>query len=218
MAVAGPVVGLSHLRHVIGDKEILNLPSWQVAAGAHSLIIGPSGSGKTTLLHLLAGLAAPTKGQIEIAGQPLAALSAAQLDRFRGRYIGIVLQRLHLVPALTVSDNLRLARYLAGLSQDDELIRRTLQRLGIADKERRRPERLSQGEAQRVAIARAVINQPELILADEPTSALDDKSCERVIELLLQQAEDCGATLLIATHDGRIKERFARNHYLELTH
>ena len=215
---AKPIVELTDVRHVIGNKEILHLPSWQVAASAHSLILGPSGSGKTTLLHLLAGLAAPTTGQINIAGQALAALPAAQLDRFRGRHIGIVPQRLHLVPALTVDENLYLARYLAGLTQDDELIKQTLERLEIADKNRRRPAHLSQGEAQRVAIARAVINQPKLILADEPTSALDDKSCQQVIELLLQQAQSCGATLLIATHDGRVKERFDQHHYLELAH
>ena len=214
MVADKPAVELTNVRYTIGSQDILSLPSWRVAAAAHSLILGPSGSGKTTLLNLLAGLAAPTAGQINIAGQALAELSATQLDRFRGRHIGIVLQRLHLIPALTVNDNLRLARYLAGLTQDDELITQTLERLGIADKGRRRPNYLSQGEAQRVAIARAVINQPQLILADEPTSALDDKSCQQVLELLLQQAQICGATLLIATHDGRVKERF--NDYLQL--
>ena len=214
MTVDKFAVELTNIRHVIGSQEVLNLPSWHVTTAAHSLILGPSGSGKTTLLNLLAGLATPTAGQLNIAGQALAELSAARLDRFRGRHIGIVLQRLHLIPALTVSDNLRLARYLAGLTQDDDLIAHTLESLSIADKGHRRPNHLSQGEAQRVAIARAVINQPQLILADEPTSALDDKSCQQVLELLLQQAQICNATLLIATHDGRVKEHF--DDYLQL--
>ena len=133
----------------------------------------------------------------------------------RGRHIGVVFQGLHLLAALKVTDNLRLAQYLAGMPQDQARIQATLAALGIAAKAHHYPQQLSQGEAQRVAIARAVLNRPQLILADEPTSALDDHNCERVLDLLFNQADACGATLVIATHDSRIKARFARQLHLD---
>jgi putative ABC transport system ATP-binding protein len=174
----------------------------------------PSGSGKSTLLHLIAGLLRPSRGRVLVAGQDLAALTSAQLDAFRGRMIGIVLQRLHLIPALTVRDNLRLARTLARLPQDAARINGLIADLGLGALAGARPARLSRGEAQRVAIARAVINRPTLILADEPTSALDDANCKAVLALLRAQAEAASATLVIATHDGRLKPHFG--HRLEL--
>ena len=197
-----------------GTRTVVEIPSWTVAPGEHSLILGPSGSGKSTVLHLIAGLLPPSRGHIRVADQDLGALTPAELDAFRGKSIGIVLQRLHLIRALTVKDNLRLAQSLAGLPVRAERIEHLLFELGIAALATARPDRLSQGEAQRVAIARAVINRPALILADEPTSALDDGNAETVLRLLLTQAEASGATLLIATHDGRLKPHFA--HRLEL--
>ena len=140
------------------------------------------------------------------------ALSPAQLDRFRGKHIGIVLQRLHLIDSLTVLNNLLLAQYLAGEPQDAARVRDVLQSLDLADKTNARPHELSHGQAQRVAVARAVVNKPKLLLADEPTSNLDDVRCVQVLDLLLDQAKACGATLVIATHDQRIKSRVA-NHY-----
>jgi putative ABC transport system ATP-binding protein len=203
------------LRHAVAGRIILAVPTWVVPPGAHSLICGPSGSGKTTLLHLIAGLLRPSAGVITVAGQDLDQLGPAGIDAFRGRRIGIVFQTLHLVPALTVADNLRLARYLAGLSRDDGRVMQVLAGLDLGEKAGARPRDLSQGEAQRVAIARAVINAPQLILADEPTSALDDGNCTRVLDLLREQAAACDATLLVATHDHRVKERFDRRLELE---
>jgi putative ABC transport system ATP-binding protein len=202
------LIEIQDLRHGFADKAVLDIPSWRLAEGQHSLLLGPSGSGKTTLLNVIAGLMTPKSGSVAVAGQPLGALSGAALDRFRGRNIGFVFQSLHLVKALSVVGNLRLARYLAGLAPDEARIGRALAALGIGDKADQSPRSLSQGEAQRVAIARAVVNAPKLILADEPTSALDDRSCNQVLELLLEQADDCGATLLIATHDARLRDRF----------
>ncbi|MCC5810879.1 MAG: ATP-binding cassette domain-containing protein [Ectothiorhodospiraceae bacterium] len=186
------------------STEALSLPDWEAAQGEHWLLLGASGSGKTTMLQLAAGLLTPTAGTVEVAEQRLASLSGRTLDRFRGQRIGIVFQTLHLVSALTVEQNLRLAQYLAGLPQDSERITEVLEPLGIAHKRKRRPHQLSQGEAQRVALARAVLNRPSVLLADEPTSALDDRSCEQVAKLLLSQARACGATLVIATHDARL--------------
>ena len=149
-----------------------------------------------------------------VAGQDLGALTPAELDAFRGRMVGIVLQRLHLIPALTVRDNLRLARTLARLPPDPQRLDTLLADLGLAALAGARPRQLSEGEAQRVAIARAVVNRPALILADEPTSALDDANCAAVLALLRAQAETSGATLVIATHDARLKPHF--RHRLEL--
>jgi putative ABC transport system ATP-binding protein len=198
---------ISNLRHAYDGTEVLGVDSWRAEQGSQWLVLGPSGSGKTTLLHALAGILKPSTGSISVAGQDLAALSARELDRFRGRHIGIVLQRLHLMTSLTVLDNLLLAQYLAGLPQDRERALAALAGLDLAGKEGAYPHELSFGQAQRVAVARAVVNRPKLLLADEPTSNLDDERCLQALDLLQSQARACNATLLIATHDQRIKSR-----------
>ena len=209
-----PILMLEGITRAYGARTVVAIPSWTVAAGQHSLILGPSGSGKTTVLHMIAGLRRPSRGDIRVAGQDLGTLTPAQLDAFRGKTIGIVLQRLHLIAALTVRDNLRLARTLARLPPDPARIDTLIADLGLAAVAGARPSRLSEGEAQRVAIGRAVVNHPALILADEPTSALDDANCEAVLALLRAQAEASGATLVIATHDARLQPFF--RHRLEL--
>ena len=203
-----PVLAISDLAQRFGARTVLRVAAWSVAAGRHSLVLGPSGCGKSTLLHLIAGLLRPTEGQIRVAGRNLSALRPAELDRLRGQKIGIVLQNLHLIAAITVRDNLRLARSLAGLPADEQRIEQLLAGLHLTGLAGARPRELSQGEAQRVAIARAVINRPALILADEPTSALDDANCAAVVMLLRRQAEASGATLVIATHDQRLTTHF----------
>lgn len=203
------VLEIADLAHRFGARTVLEIAGWSVVSGRHCLILGPSGCGKSTLLHLIAGLLRPSAGRIVVAGRELGALAPAALDLLRSRTIGIVLQRLHLIGALSVHDNLRLARSLAGLPAAPERIRVLLDQLGLRPLDRALPRQLSQGEAQRVAIARALVNRPALILADEPTAALDDANCAAVAELLLRQAEECGATLLIATHDQRLAPWFA---------
>ncbi len=206
---ASPAVRVGDLRHEFDGRLVLDIPDWTVSPGGNCLVLGPSGSGKTTLLNALAGLLRPTAGNISISGQDIGALAPGELDVFRGRHIGIVFQTLHLVSALSVADNLHLARYLGGLPRDESRLHRILDNLGLGAMASTRPRTLSQGEAQRVAIARAVINDPTVILADEPTSALDDGNAEQVLNLLSEQAKVCGATLIIATHDRRIRDRFA---------
>lgn len=198
---------LQNLRHAYDGTEVLNVPAWQVEQGSQWLVLGPSGSGKTTLLHVLAGILRPATGGVSVAGQDLGALRANALDRFRGRHIGIVLQRLHLMASLNVLDNLLLAQYLARLPRDRDRAVKVLAGLDIADKAGAYPHELSFGQAQRVAVARAVVNLPKLLLADEPTSNLDDGRCLQALELLQGQARACNATLLIATHDQRVKSR-----------
>ena len=208
---------LSKVRHRYDGTVALAVDDWQVKQGEHWLVIGPSGSGKTTLLHLLAGVLHAQEGTVSVAEQDLGRLSQAALDRFRGRHVGIVLQRLHLMTTLTVARNLLLAQYCAGLEQDRARVDEVLSDLGIADKAAAYPRELSHGQAQRVAVGRAVLNRPRLLLADEPTSNLDDDNCAQALELLVKQAERCGATLLIATHDARLKVRFDRQLTLPMT-
>lgn len=198
------------LRHAYGGTTVLSVPSWDVAAGEASLVLGPSGSGKSTLLNVIAGLATPTEGSVRVGGEDVTRLSPAARDAFRARRVGLVLQTLHLIGVVTVRENLRLAQRLAGFRVDDARIDEVLAGLGIAALAGAPAGRLSVGEAQRVAIARAVVNRPSLLLADEPTSALDDANCARALSLLAGQAAACGATLLVATHDNRIRDRFAR--------
>ncbi|MCX7151026.1 MAG: ABC transporter ATP-binding protein [Proteobacteria bacterium] len=201
------MLSLRDLRHDYDGQGALSLRDWDAGRGEHWLVLGASGCGKTTLLHIIAGLLRPTSGTLTVDGQELAALKPAALDRFRARRIGIVLQKLHLIKTLSVLDNVLLAQYLAGLPQDRAHATRLLAGLGLAEKAAAMPRALSQGEAQRVAIARAVVNRPALLLADEPTASLDDAACDQVLDTLFAQAGAVGATLLIATHDQRVKRR-----------
>jgi putative ABC transport system ATP-binding protein len=179
--------------------------------GRKLLLLGPSGSGKTTLLSVIAGLLPPDKdGSVLFAGQDLYRLAPRLRDRLRGREFGFVFQALHLLPSLTLRQNIALAAALSGAKTDNERVDSLLSALGLADKAHRRPDALSQGEQQRAAIARAVLNRPRLIIADEPTSALDDANAAAVMALLERQSAETGAALLIATHDSRIAGHFDR--------
>ena len=202
------MISVRALAHRYGAAEALRLPEWRVAQGERWLVLGASGSGKTTLLHILAGLVRPSGGEVEVFDTDILSLEGTRLDAWRGANVGIVLQALHLVKHLTVRDNLRLAQYLAHLPQDEARVADTLGALGVADKAARKPAQLSQGEQQRVAIARAVVNRPRLLLADEPTANLDDAAAEAAIALLAEQAGRYGATLVVATHDARVKRNF----------
>jgi putative ABC transport system ATP-binding protein len=184
------------------------LPDVTILPGQHTLLLGPSGCGKTTFINVVAGLQTIDAGEVEVAGTVLARLNASARDRYRGATIGLVMQRLHLIAALSVADNLRLAAKLSGAELDSARLKKLTEDLHIADKLDRRPRQLSQGEAQRVAIARALVNRPRLVLADEPTSALDDENAAGAITLLLEQAAAHDATLVVATHDARIQGHF----------
>ena len=190
--------------------QTLTFPDFTCQKGEQWLLLGQSGSGKTTLLHLLGGLLSPTKGNVKVGDTTLKSLSTSALDKFRGKHIGIIFQKAHFVRSLTVQENLILAQQLAGVTVDKNRISELLNRLNVGHKLHSKTNELSQGEQQRVAIARAIVNQPTVILADEPTSALDDENCEEVIQLLEEQAAAVGATLLVVTHDGRLKERFEK--------
>jgi putative ABC transport system ATP-binding protein len=196
------------LRYSYDSTNALNFPDITCGRGEQWLLLGQSGSGKTTLLHLLGGLLSPKSGSITINDKDISILRGAALDHFRGQNIGIIFQTAHFVRALTVEENLLLALDLAGNKKDKSLIFNFLEKLNLGHKLKSRPDALSVGEAQRLNIIRALINKPSIILADEPTSALDDRNTEEVIQLLETQAKEANSTLLIVTHDGRLKNYF----------
>jgi putative ABC transport system ATP-binding protein len=192
-----------------GD-DVLRLDEFALEANSNILVVGPSGCGKTTLLHLIAGLLQPRSGRVIVDGQDLADLSPSARDRFRGQHIGIVLQQFHLLPTLTAMQNLLVAQTIAGLPANRAAAHSMLNALGVDERVDAYPHELSIGQQQRVAIARALVNHPKLLLADEPTSNLDDEACASVAELLLGTARKQGVSLLVATHDTRLKSRIAR--------
>ena len=198
---------LKSVNHSFGELS-LNYPDWNVSSGEHSVILGSSGSGKTTLLHLIGGLLSATSGEILVDNQDLSVMKQAVLDRFRGENIGIVFQKPHLISSLTVMENLTLAQFLGGGKTNVKEAIEMLDQLAITELKNRRIHQISQGQAQRVSIARALLNKPKLLLADEPTASLDDKNCERVISLLKKQVELSKSTLIVATHDQRVKSEF----------
>lgn len=189
-------------------------PDISITHSQHSLLLGDSGSGKTTLLHLVGGLSKPSSGTVQIAQQDIYAKSTAQLDQFRAQHIGFIFQDAHLLSNLTLLENIKLAQSLAHKSVEIDRIRTVLDQLQLQDKEKSLPSQLSRGQLQRAAIARAIINGPQLLLADEPTAALDDRNTAQVLSLLLETAQKYKATLLIATHDKRIKDHFDNTYQL----
>ena len=148
----------------------------------------------------------PTSGSIQVGGEEITALKGSDLDKYRGKHIGIIFQKSHFVRSLNVLENLLIAPYFGGGKVDKDLGIEILNNLGLGDKLYESPSTLSQGEQQRLSIARVLINEPVLILADEPTSALDDINCDEVIKLLIEKAKAANAALIIVTHDGRLKE------------
>jgi ABC-type lipoprotein export system ATPase subunit len=203
------MIEIKSLSFAYPHSTALSFPDFSVKDGEHCLLLGESGSGKTTLLHVLGGLLRGYNGSVAVKSVELSSLSETQLDAFRGRHMGFIFQKNHLINALTVEKNLWLAPYLSGAHVNQQRVTEVLQRLGIEQKRKSNVTEISQGQAQRVAIARAVLNKPSVIIADEPTSALDDKSCEHVINLLLEVATENNASLIIATHDQRLKDKIS---------
>ena len=195
-----------NLRFKYDNNLELNFPDIKTSK-ENLLILGASGVGKTTFLHLLSGLLKPINGEIDLLGTKISKLKMSEMDRFRGKNIGIVFQKPHFINSLTVKENLQLAQYISKKSNKNR-IRSLLESLGIEGKANKKTQNLSQGEKQRVSIALAIVNSPKLILADEPTSSLDDLNCDKVINLLKNQAAKYKAKLIIITHDYRLKKHF----------
>lgn len=202
-----------------GAEPVISIDRFSIDAGSRVFIEGPSGSGKSTLLSLLGGVARADAGRVEVLGVELRGLAASRRDRFRADHIGFVFQLFNLVPYLSVIDNVTLPchfsrRRRARACERDGTVRdaalRLLQHLEL-DRHgllARPVTDLSIGQQQRVAVARALIGAPEIVIADEPTSALDEGTRARFLDLLFDECDDAGATLLFVSHDSRLAGRF----------
>jgi len=180
---------------------ILHPLDLSIASGQFIAVVGPSGSGKSTLLGLLAGLDAPSTGQILIDGVDITTLGEDELARLRGEKIGFVFQFFHLVPALTAFENILVPMEIARRRDAVARARQLLEEVGLSDRGHHYPSQLSGGEQQRVAIARALANDPPIVLADEPTGNLDSSTGRHIIELLLAVRRIRRSTLVLVTHD-----------------
>jgi ABC-type lipoprotein export system ATPase subunit len=192
----------------------LEIPALEIERGSTASVIGPSGCGKTTLLHLLAGIVTPLGGRIRVGETEVSALPDAARREFRIAGVGLVFQEFELLDYLSVLDNILLPYRITSALRIDGPVRDRARALadevGIGDKLRRSPRRLSHGERQRVAVCRALVTEPRLLLADEPTGNLDPENTSRVLDILLEFAKRSGATLLTVTHDHGHLDRFER--------
>ena len=209
------MIAISNLEFQFPHSDFrLAVSALDVADGERVAIVGPSGSGKTTLLHLLAGILVPVHGTIRVQDRTVSTLGDAARRALRVAYIGLVFQSFELVSYLDVFENILLPYRLNPVLQLTPETSRRIEQLaaetGITHRLRYLPHRLSQGEKQRVAICRAMLPEPPLLLADEPTGNLDPSAKQQVVDLLFQQVERTGATLLMVTHDTEIAARFPR--------
>ena len=184
-----------------GSLTILHPLDLAIERGRVVAITGPSGSGKSTLLGLIAGLDAPSEGQILLDGVDITLLDEDALARLRGVRVGIVFQFFHLLPSLTAFENVLVPMEIAGVRDARARARALLDEVGLAERAHHYPSQLSGGEQQRVAIARALANDPPILLADEPTGNLDSTTGRQIIDLLLAINRDRGTTLVLVTHD-----------------
>ncbi len=186
-----------------GDNRVWGLHNvnLSVEQGETLAIVGASGSGKSTLLHIMGGVDTPTSGNVIVDGKDITKLNDDQMSVFRRRKIGFVFQAYHLIPVLSVEENITMPILLDHRKPDKDYIEHIMDMLGIWDRRKHLPNQLSGGQQQRAAIARALANHPSLILADEPTGALDSKSGNEVISLLQKSVKELNQTLVLITHN-----------------
>lgn len=201
-----PIIEIRDLRKTFrsGDVDVhaLRGVDLTVERGEFLAVVGPSGSGKSTLFHILGGLTPPTSGTVHIDGQDLMKMRDSDRTNLRKKTVGFVFQKYNLLPTLTVSDNIEIARDIAHVKGPlDPQFQEVLEILGIAGKLDRKPRQLSGGEQQRVAIARSIVNHPAILLADEPTGNLDTENSTAVLDLMRSLNERIGQTILMITHN-----------------
>ena len=203
------VIELENVQKIysMGDEKVYALKgiSFSVEQGEFISIMGPSGSGKSTCMNMIGCLDTPTSGIVRIDGMETLKMKEKALAELRNRTIGFVFQQYHLIPSMTVLENVMLPLKYKRLeySKRKSLAEIALEKVGLIEREKHRPNELSGGQKQRVAIARAIITKPKIILADEPTGALDTKTGEQVMTLF-REINKSGTTVIIVTHDARI--------------
>jgi putative ABC transport system ATP-binding protein len=186
-------------------RDVLCGVSMQVPAGTCVALLGRSGSGKSTLLNLIAGIDRPSAGRVCVSGREVSAMPEHDRTLFRRTQVGFVFQFFHLLPTLTVEENVRLPLELAGRGADaGARAAAMLAAVGLGDRARSFPDRLSGGEQQRVAVARALVHDPALVLADEPTGALDAETGRHVLAMLLALSRERGKTVVVVTHSDEV--------------
>ena len=199
------IVTMEQVTKVYGENETrewgLHNVDLTVEKGETLAIVGASGSGKSTLLHVMGGVDTPTSGKIVVDGKDITKMNDEQMSVFRRRKIGFVFQAYHLIPVLSVEENITMPILLDHRKPDKEYVEHIMELLGIADRRKHLPNQLSGGQQQRAAIARALANRPALILADEPTGALDSKNGNEVIALLQNSVKQLNQTLVLITHN-----------------
>ena len=198
------LVGVSRSFHR-GDEVVHALADFSLALerGEMAALVGPSGCGKTTALNLVAAVDRPDAGTVRVAGVDVGVATETELVRLRRRAVGMVFQAFHLVPHLTVEENIALPLALDG-RRDPERIDELVERVGLGHRRRHYPSELSGGEQQRTAVARALVHRPQVVVADEPTGNLDSRTGAAVVALLAELRREQGTTLLLATHDSRV--------------
>jgi len=196
---------------------VLQDVSFELSAGENLAILGPSGCGKSTLLHILGTLDDPTRGTVSINGANPFALSEPQLAEFRNRHIGFIFQDHHLLPQLTVLENVLVPTLAAGSPGQEQIqrARELIARVGLAERIDHRPAELSGGEKQRAAAARALIHRPVLLLADEPTGSLDRTKAQELATLLLELQQQEGTMLVVVTHSLELAAQLSRRCQLD---
>ncbi len=207
-----PLLELRDVRRVFrspdgNDQLIVDVPSFEVDAGQQVAIAGTSGSGKTTFLNIIAGLLAPTSGEVVWDGEVVSSLGEAKRDAWRARELGYVFQTFNLLGGYTALENVTLGM-MFGPGPDREFATSLLERLGLTDRLGHRPAQLSIGQQQRVALARALANRPRLVLADEPTGNLDPRFALEALGLLRELCREQGAALICVSHDPRVLDDF----------
>lgn len=199
------IVRLEHVTKIYGEGDTrvwgLDDVNLTIQKGETVAVVGASGSGKSTLLHVMGGVDTPNSGKIVIDDKDITRLNDEEMSVFRRRKIGFVFQAYHLIPVLTVEENIQMPILLDHRKPDKEYIEHILEMLGLKDRRKHLPNQLSGGQQQRAAIARALANRPSLILADEPTGALDSKNGNEVITLLQDSVKKLNQTLVLITHN-----------------